>query len=656
MSETTNLKLFKHDNPDTNENQFDVQEALNNNWDKIDDFAGKVNDKVIEIEDNVEEQATNIENLQKNDAQQDKSIEALQKENTELKEECSRLRQDLNAFPSGTAEGEYITLKDSADSRLNKFVTGGNSKQDTRSGKNLCDNNFKNYTIDNYGYKKIIDSEENLIASLIDKDTSVDLTGIYFGFTHTGKDAIEGMVWVINNGVETANKTNQGIHQYISFYPANEETFNKIFARYDIQVEKGLEATEYEEYGAMPSTEYPSAIQNVEGNVNISVCNKNVANTNQIYANMQAYNSLRCSEVVEDGKECIRFYNSSFSPNREEGFNLIDYPYKENTSYTIRALFKFDKTTSNSVEQGVCFGIVYTDGSITYAYPWLSNKNEGWQENRIVTNGSKTIARIGFEYQYGDYWFIDKSSIFIGEGDTTDYVSHQEQVVTFPLATGQKLYKGDYLAKDGIHHVRKQIELDGTENWQYRNTNSKGISTFSLSIVEPDYKRYDGFQAICSHFKNLGIVSAVSAMYYNDEGFSFFYNADYLNSKGFYINTSQQSNLANFKNWLVQQKEAGTPVILEYELAEEEIEPYTEEQQKAYNEIVQTAKSYKNVTNIYSPDLVSPVFEVNYRKDIETMLEQVQAQTNAINELLSTTKTSATLLDNLQSDLESEVM
>lgn len=41
MSETTNLKLFKHDNPATNENEFNVEVALNQNWDKIDEAVGK---------------------------------------------------------------------------------------------------------------------------------------------------------------------------------------------------------------------------------------------------------------------------------------------------------------------------------------------------------------------------------------------------------------------------------------------------------------------------------------------------------------------------------------------------------------------------------------------------------------------------------------
>ena len=41
-------KLFKHDNPPTNENQFDVEKSLNENWDKIDEFAGEQKNVKIE--------------------------------------------------------------------------------------------------------------------------------------------------------------------------------------------------------------------------------------------------------------------------------------------------------------------------------------------------------------------------------------------------------------------------------------------------------------------------------------------------------------------------------------------------------------------------------------------------------------------------------
>ena len=51
MSTTTNLGLFKHDNPATNTNAFDVKTALNDNWDKI-DVAYK------EVEDNFEKITT----------------------------------------------------------------------------------------------------------------------------------------------------------------------------------------------------------------------------------------------------------------------------------------------------------------------------------------------------------------------------------------------------------------------------------------------------------------------------------------------------------------------------------------------------------------------------------------------------------------------
>lgn len=77
MSETTNLKLFKHDNPTTNTNNFDIEKTLNNNWDKLDENAGAVNEKLKSLEEAddttdesitsiQEEQTTQNENIEKN--------------------------------------------------------------------------------------------------------------------------------------------------------------------------------------------------------------------------------------------------------------------------------------------------------------------------------------------------------------------------------------------------------------------------------------------------------------------------------------------------------------------------------------------------------------------------------------------------------------
>ena len=50
MSETTNLKLFKQDNPTTNTNNFDIEKTLNENWDKLDENAGTTNKKLESLE------------------------------------------------------------------------------------------------------------------------------------------------------------------------------------------------------------------------------------------------------------------------------------------------------------------------------------------------------------------------------------------------------------------------------------------------------------------------------------------------------------------------------------------------------------------------------------------------------------------------------
>lgn len=73
MSKLTNLlKLFKWNTEDENDlkSEFDIDKSMNDNWDKLDDFAGKVDSAVIEIQDD-------IESIQKVDKKQDELIQKL---------------------------------------------------------------------------------------------------------------------------------------------------------------------------------------------------------------------------------------------------------------------------------------------------------------------------------------------------------------------------------------------------------------------------------------------------------------------------------------------------------------------------------------------------------------------------------------------------
>lgn len=190
MSETTNLKLFKHDNPATNENQFDVTKALNNNWDKLDKFAGTTNTKITENQNNIKSlQTDNITNKQdiatlKSDNTTNKQdIANLKTENEELKAENERLNQDLNALPSNTAEGEYITLTDSADSRFNKFKVLGKSEQKvTELGVNVWSDNTTR-TFDSSHRVQSVNLKPNIKAGTY--KFSCDISNLVLG-TNTG--------------------------------------------------------------------------------------------------------------------------------------------------------------------------------------------------------------------------------------------------------------------------------------------------------------------------------------------------------------------------------------------------------------------------------------------------------------------------------------
>lgn len=179
--------------------------------------------------------------------------------------------------------------------------------------------------------------------------------------------------------------------------------------------------------------------------------------------------------------------------------------------------------------------------------------------------------------------------------------NYQSQNFTFPLKEGQRLYKGSYLAYDGIHHKRKQTVYDGTENWKIVGASGAVSGSIQFYIDKPSGMKQIDF---CSHLKARKVINGLSL-------------GNYLN---IYIATEVGiTTLEQLKTFLAQQKTAETPVIIEYEM-EEYIEPYSSEQKAVYEEIERIARGYKGTTHIYCTDEVGCSFEVEAMKDVELLL------------------------------------
>ena len=795
MSETTNLKLFKHDNPATNENQFDVTKALNNNWDKIDDFAETTNTKITENQNNIKSLQTdnttnkqdiatlksdnttnkaNIKALQDDNKTNKDNIEELQQKNKELEAENERLNQDLNALPSNTAEGEYITLTDSADSRFNKFKVLGKSEQKTRSGKNILDinANFKNINctyeqtdraitvtrgdIDRTSYITIgFPCKANTNYKFFVDCTILEDTITYSNSNTVGIRASTGSSdWLSHLSVNKELTTKQTIEGefnsgnytqlYFWLYPCSAGGIEgSVKVKYEdmMVVEASVEDDSYEAYGAMPSPKFPSEIINFTGSINLfdgeletgSISTSTGENVDgarvrsKNYIEIPVNTSRLCFiRTITGGLTGMRFYDknknflSSYNNTNRELANVQWFDVPQNTKYvrfvefvnnlnskikittdllsykysehekgavyiknTSRNFINQDeignynsgisyistlddnskKTTanlSNSRDAGTflklkkntqyivsldIISITTENGSVKGAVEIMGHKFNtdtnifGTLFKQTTITSASIGQRFSTTFNSGDYdfWTLHISGWY-GQGNlgvlvykdvqvepeatATDFVDGSQEF-EFPLTEGQVLHEEDYLADDGIHNKRITIVLDGTESSWAVNTNAtnEGYSHFRYNNYPNLNVESSSTALLCSHFKQ-NPVSAGN--YINDtSGSNILYIGIDNNIIGVTDSDDNSTKLTKWKNWLANQYENGTPVTIETRLKEETITPYTDEQKKSHDKIEKEAKSYKTVTNIFSTNEVSPKFEVEYRQDIKSLINNV---------------------------------
>ena len=310
-------------------------------------------------------------------------------------------------------------------------------------------------------------------------------------------------------------------------------------------------------------------------------------------------------EVVVENKNLIDYKTVENTSNTT--VQLIDNGFKVTGKYAGKIVISGLKPNTNYYLQYTRKNIIGTATTVTvFAGALQSNVITSMQNSSYFNTGENTTINIWFYTSMGG---TDGETNFTNiqlEESTiaTDYVEHKSQTFTFPLGN-EKLMLGDYLADDGIHHVRGQVVLDGSENWG----NNGETSDYGQYLLLINNKKYGTTNIISNKFitNQSSIENCIAGR----------------NNSNFISITVDKKIIPyskdNFKTWLQTQYNNETPVTAEYELEEEVIVPYTSAQQEVYNQIKQ-ALSYEEQTNISSNTIA--LFSVEAYQDAKVILAE----------------------------------
>lgn len=296
--------------------------------------------------------------------------------------------------------------------------------------KNLCSPNVSDYDISSgtYGFRKIIDDLDgkNLVMSISDKDTTVNMSGVYFGFTANGKNANEGHIWIFSSGGADSDYISTNTHKYFSFYPKNTETFNKIFKRYNIQIEltESTEPTEYAPYTSI------NLIYDNTVSIKLSNSDKVVVET----AEPQ-------KDYTKDG--LIRLYDGINNSNNGHSNSISQWYNHANNSYdlNIKDLSVYP-WTENSLDLVTSYeGYLKSSGQFTLGECTLEIvcRCEPYQKNGSPISFGYDVSR-----RFGIYKYTNNSLTVANESTETTVsninLSNKQTISLVRSSTGMKLY------------------------------------------------------------------------------------------------------------------------------------------------------------------------------------------------------------------------
>lgn len=315
----------------------------------------------------------------------------------------------------------------------------------------------------------------------------------------------------------------------------------------DIKLEEGSTATSFTEYGC--------------GSINYKAENEN-----------------KFSSDLEIGD-----INNTTGLNASNGNGIRTKDYiklKPNTTYTIK--------NSNNYMNVVYF---YTTDKTFINYSYSTDTSYTFTTGTKVEYIRVRSSSANIQNDLTTKYMLVEGSI------AKPYVEHQEQTIHFPLSEGQLLHEGDYLASDEIHQNRKTYIFTGTEEIELWGNGTDSAYRMVYKGLVSETKKSG---LILSNYYSMKLPTQ---LYEFVEGIA-------IDTNGYIIiHDEKYSTVANLKEHLAEQYANGTPVIVEYELAEEIITPLTPTQQKVIDNI-ETFKGQNYISCI--DEIVPEKIEMEY--------------------------------------------
>lgn len=316
---------------------------------------------------------------------------------------------------------------------------------------------------------------------------------------------------------------------------------------------------------------------NNQGSVKVTKCNKNLLDSSIL------------ENKILDSKTGSATTNTSWKASDFIQINsgIYNFSWKSSSNYFQVTICFYDRNKN------------FLSG-ISWAIANVYSKSFEVDENTTFIRVSYSSIISGKE--------ANREKIILEQNSTaTDYEQHEEQSYIMPVQ--KEMLEGDYVA-DVEHHEWKKLTLTGNENIKL---NTAFANVFNIEIPKINIMN----QQVC-------LCNIAKGVVYNTALLTIQNNIIMTASLNKIVYKSTKfSSLSEFKTYLQNQYEEGTPVIVYYKLAEPINLELTDEQKSVAKEL-NNARTYKNVTNITTDS--KAILSLDYAKDLETLLTSKESE------------------------------